>query len=279
MPDMATGEGRPWVRGAGCGRAWGVVERGGGHGGTPHCAAVGQENCCCYPPPLPAPLCLSSCFGTCLEDMWGRMLLLLLLTLRPPPPMPDQCFSNRHEAGRGRQMPIHYGSKALNFHTVSSTLATQLPHAVGAAYALKVGWVGGWCGPRSQGGVGGWCRPLAWLGGIPHPPKHSHPPPHTSKLVVFKACCASVHPTPTHPPAHHHPPLQLDGRPACMAVYFWEGDASMPRPIHMPPLPPPHPAPPPPCPTTPLCSWTAAPPAWLSTLGRALPARGTSMQP
>ena len=35
-------------------------------------------------------------------------------------------------------MPIHYGSKQLNFHTISSPLATQLPHAVGAAYALKV---------------------------------------------------------------------------------------------------------------------------------------------
>ncbi len=34
-------------------------------------------------------------------------------------------------------MPIHYGSAALNFHTISSPLATQLPHAVGAAYALK----------------------------------------------------------------------------------------------------------------------------------------------
>lgn len=40
--------------------------------------------------------------------------------------------------GKGRQMPIHYGSKALNFQTVSAPLATQMPHAVGAAYALKV---------------------------------------------------------------------------------------------------------------------------------------------
>jgi hypothetical protein len=35
-------------------------------------------------------------------------------------------------------MPIHYGSKAHNFQTVSAPLATQLPHAVGAAYAMKV---------------------------------------------------------------------------------------------------------------------------------------------
>jgi 2-oxoisovalerate dehydrogenase E1 component alpha subunit len=35
-------------------------------------------------------------------------------------------------------MPIHYGSKELNYQTVSSPLATQLPHAAGAAYAMKV---------------------------------------------------------------------------------------------------------------------------------------------
>ncbi|PSC75990.1 2-oxoisovalerate dehydrogenase subunit alpha 2, mitochondrial-like [Micractinium conductrix] len=52
--------------------------------------------------------------------------------------MANQCFGNMHEQGRGRQMPIHYGSRALNFHTISSTLTTQLPHAVGAAYALKL---------------------------------------------------------------------------------------------------------------------------------------------
>ncbi len=49
-----------------------------------------------------------------------------------------QCYGNIHGHGKGRQMPIHYGSKELNFHTISSPLATQLPHAVGAAYALKV---------------------------------------------------------------------------------------------------------------------------------------------
>ena len=49
-----------------------------------------------------------------------------------------QCFGNAREPAKGRQMPIHYGSAALNFHTIGSSLATQLPHAVGAAYALKV---------------------------------------------------------------------------------------------------------------------------------------------
>jgi len=49
----------------------------------------------------------------------------------------DQCFSNVDDPGKGRQMPIHYGSSKLNFHTISSPLTTQVPHAVGAAYALK----------------------------------------------------------------------------------------------------------------------------------------------
>lgn len=34
-------------------------------------------------------------------------------------------------------MPVHYGSKPHNFMTISSPLSTQMPQAVGAAYALK----------------------------------------------------------------------------------------------------------------------------------------------
>lgn len=49
-----------------------------------------------------------------------------------------QLFGNRLEPGKGRQMPIHYGSRELCFQTISSPLATQMPHAVGAAYAMKV---------------------------------------------------------------------------------------------------------------------------------------------
>lgn len=49
----------------------------------------------------------------------------------------DQLFSNEDDNGKGRQMPVHYGSKELNFQTISSPLATQLPQAVGAAYRLK----------------------------------------------------------------------------------------------------------------------------------------------
>ncbi|GAV65436.1 E1_dh domain-containing protein [Cephalotus follicularis] len=50
----------------------------------------------------------------------------------------NQCFGNKADYGKGRQMPIHYGSNKLNYFTVSSTIATQIPHAVGAAYSLKM---------------------------------------------------------------------------------------------------------------------------------------------
>ncbi|ETV68406.1 hypothetical protein H257_15577 [Aphanomyces astaci] len=50
----------------------------------------------------------------------------------------DQLFSNEGDLGKGRQMPVHYGSKELNYQTVSSPLATQLPQAAGAAYGFKV---------------------------------------------------------------------------------------------------------------------------------------------
>lgn len=49
----------------------------------------------------------------------------------------DQCFSNSGDPAKGRQMPVHYGSVALNFQTISSPLTTQLPQAAGAAYAFK----------------------------------------------------------------------------------------------------------------------------------------------
>lgn len=49
----------------------------------------------------------------------------------------DQCYGNKDDLGKGKQMPIHYGSKKLNFVTISSPLTVQMPQAVGSAYALK----------------------------------------------------------------------------------------------------------------------------------------------
>lgn len=39
----------------------------------------------------------------------------------------NQCYGNCEDIGKGRQMPVHYGSKDLHFVTISSTLATQMP--------------------------------------------------------------------------------------------------------------------------------------------------------
>lgn len=48
-----------------------------------------------------------------------------------------QCLGTDKDPSKGRQMPIHYGSKRLHFQTISSPLATQIPHGAGAGYALK----------------------------------------------------------------------------------------------------------------------------------------------
>ncbi|EFN83428.1 2-oxoisovalerate dehydrogenase subunit alpha, mitochondrial [Harpegnathos saltator] len=50
----------------------------------------------------------------------------------------NQCYGNCEDDGKGRQMPVHYGSKECNFMTISSPLTTQLPQAAGAAYAFKL---------------------------------------------------------------------------------------------------------------------------------------------
>lgn len=49
----------------------------------------------------------------------------------------NQCYGNCEDEGKGRQMPVHYGSRNLNFVTISSPLSTQMPQAVGSAYAMK----------------------------------------------------------------------------------------------------------------------------------------------
>ncbi|KAK2744331.1 hypothetical protein FQN55_006845 [Onygenales sp. PD_40] len=50
----------------------------------------------------------------------------------------SQLFANRNDPGKGRNMPVHYGGAKVKTHTISSPLATQVPQAAGAAYALKL---------------------------------------------------------------------------------------------------------------------------------------------
>jgi 2-oxoisovalerate dehydrogenase E1 component alpha subunit len=49
----------------------------------------------------------------------------------------NQCLSNDQDIGKGRQMPLHFGSPAHHFQTISSPLATQIPQAAGAAFAQR----------------------------------------------------------------------------------------------------------------------------------------------
>jgi 2-oxoisovalerate dehydrogenase E1 component alpha subunit len=50
----------------------------------------------------------------------------------------NQLFGNEMDYGKGRQMPVHYGSAKLHYMTVSSPLATQIPQATGYAYGQKL---------------------------------------------------------------------------------------------------------------------------------------------
>ena len=53
------------------------------------------------------------------------------------PEFMNQLYSNEKDYAKGRQMPVHYGSRQYNFQTISSPLGTQIPQAAGAAYAFK----------------------------------------------------------------------------------------------------------------------------------------------
>lgn len=52
--------------------------------------------------------------------------------------MAHQCFGNSMDYTKGRQMPVHYSFRHLNVVSVSSPLMTQVPQAVGTAWAMKL---------------------------------------------------------------------------------------------------------------------------------------------
>jgi len=64
--------------------------------------------------------------------------------------MINQIFSNRGDKLKGRQLPILYSARSVNFFTISGNLATQLPQATGFAMAsaikgdsrIAAAWVG-----------------------------------------------------------------------------------------------------------------------------------------
>ncbi|MEZ4398709.1 MAG: thiamine pyrophosphate-dependent enzyme [Kofleriaceae bacterium] len=49
----------------------------------------------------------------------------------------DQLFGNTNDPIKGRQMPVHHSAAWLNMVSISSPVGTQIPQAVGTAYAAK----------------------------------------------------------------------------------------------------------------------------------------------
>lgn len=52
--------------------------------------------------------------------------------------MINQIYSNRGDKLKGRQLPILYSARSVNFFTISGNLATQMPEAVGWAMASAI---------------------------------------------------------------------------------------------------------------------------------------------
>jgi pyruvate dehydrogenase E1 component alpha subunit len=62
----------------------------------------------------------------------------MLLRGFPLVPYIAQLFGNSADLTKGRQMPSHPAAKSVNQVSWGSCIGTQLPHAVGAAYAAKL---------------------------------------------------------------------------------------------------------------------------------------------
>ncbi len=51
--------------------------------------------------------------------------------------MAHQCFGNAQDNTKGRQMPVHYSFRDINFYSISSPLGVQIIQAAGMAWAQK----------------------------------------------------------------------------------------------------------------------------------------------
>ncbi len=67
-----------------------------------------------------------------------REAFTMVLRGYPLGPWLAQLFGNRADPSKGRQMPSHQASRSVNQVSWSSVIGTQLPHAVGVAYAAKL---------------------------------------------------------------------------------------------------------------------------------------------
>ena len=56
-----------------------------------------------------------------------------------PLEMMHNMFGNERDSARGRQMPVHFSFvEPIRFYSISSPIGTHLPHAVGAAHAMRL---------------------------------------------------------------------------------------------------------------------------------------------
>ncbi len=49
----------------------------------------------------------------------------------------NEWYGNDGDTSKGRQMPVHYSLRSINFVSISSPIGTQITHAVGAAMAAR----------------------------------------------------------------------------------------------------------------------------------------------
>ena len=56
----------------------------------------------------------------------------------PLPSLISQFYGNAEDLAKGRQMPNHYANRDLHIVSISSPVGTQIPHAVGCAWAMKI---------------------------------------------------------------------------------------------------------------------------------------------
>ncbi len=50
----------------------------------------------------------------------------------------NQLFGNAEDPIKGRQMPVHHSARSANYVSISSPVGTQIPQAVGMAWAAKI---------------------------------------------------------------------------------------------------------------------------------------------
>jgi pyruvate dehydrogenase E1 component subunit alpha len=67
-----------------------------------------------------------------------REQLVALVRGHPLPTYVHHLFGDAHDPARGRNMPCHPSARDVHYVSMSSVIGTQISHAVGTAYALRL---------------------------------------------------------------------------------------------------------------------------------------------